>query len=147
MRQDGTNSCGRYDTGTIGGILGMKYWKDTFSTGYTDEKGLNVTSEQTSLIVSILSAGTFFGALTAAPSADFLGRRLGLVAANVVFCVGVILQTVATDIPIFVAGRFFAGYGVGMFSATIPLYQSETAPKWIRGVIVGACKCLCTKCM
>jgi len=125
----------------------MKYWKDTFSTGYTDEKGLNVTSEQTSLIVSILSAGTFFGALTAAPSADFLGRRLGLVAANVVFCVGVILQTVATDIPIFVAGRFFAGYGVGMFSATIPLYQSETAPKWIRGVIVGACKCPCTKCM
>lgn len=124
----------------------MKYWKDTFSTGYTDEKGLNVTSEQTSLIVSILSAGTFFGALTAAPSADFLGRRLGLVAANVVFCVGVILQTVATDIPIFVAGRFFAGYGVGMFSATIPLYQSETAPKWIRGVIVGACKCPCTKC-
>ena len=36
------------------------------------------------------------------------------------------------------AGRFFAGYGVGMISALIPLYQSETAPKWIRGTIVGA---------
>ncbi|KAH7068498.1 general substrate transporter [Paraphoma chrysanthemicola] len=128
-----------YDTGTIGGILGMTYWKDTFSTGYKNDKGeLDVTSDQSSLIVSILSAGTFFGALTAAPAADFLGRRLGLVACNVVFCLGVILQTVATDIPIFVAGRFFAGYGVGMISATIPLYQSETAPKWIRGVIVGA---------
>jgi SP family sugar:H+ symporter-like MFS transporter len=57
---------------------------------------------------------------------------------TLVFCLGVILQTVATDIPIFVAGRFFAGYGVGMISALIPLYQSETAPKWIRGTVVGA---------
>lgn len=35
------------------------------------------------------------------------------------------------------AGRFFAGLGVGLLSATIPLYQSETSPKWIRGAIVG----------
>lgn len=117
----------------------MTYWKDNFSTGYKNAKGeLDVDASQTSLIVSILSAGTFFGALTAAPAADFLGRRLGLVACNVVFCLGVILQTASTEIPMFVAGRFFAGYGVGMISATIPLYQSETAPKWIRGVIVGA---------
>lgn len=130
----------RYDTGTIGGILGMNYWRKTFSTGFINKTDnmLDVSAEQTSLIVSILSAGTFFGALTAAPTADVLGRRLGLVASNVVFCVGVILQTIATNIPLFVAGRFFAGFGVGMISATIPLYQSETAPKWIRGVIVGA---------
>jgi SP family sugar:H+ symporter-like MFS transporter len=128
-----------YDTGTIGGILGMKHWRQLFSTGYVNPKDNfpDVTSEQKSLIVSILSAGTFFGALTAAPTADLLGRVLGLVASNVVFCIGVILQTVATDIPIFVAGRFFAGYGVGMISATIPLYQSETSPKWIRGAVVG----------
>ena len=131
-----TNS---YDTGTIGGILGMNHWRELFSTGHINPKdGLpDITSEQKSLIVSILSAGTFFGALTAAPTADLLGRVLGLVASNLVFCVGVILQTAATDIPLFVAGRFFAGYGVGMISATIPLYQSETSPKWIRGAVVG----------
>jgi len=54
-----------------------------------------------------------------------------------VFTLGVILQTAATAIPMFVAGRFFAGLGVGLLSATIPLYQSETTPKWIRGTIVG----------
>jgi sugar porter (SP) family MFS transporter len=117
----------------------MPYWRNQFSTGYKNKvDGLpDVTSAQTSEIVSILSAGTFFGALTAAPVADALGRRLGLVVSCIVFCLGVILQTVATDIPLFVAGRFFAGYGVGMISATIPLYQSETSPKWIRGAIVG----------
>jgi len=68
-------------------------------------------------IVSILSAGTFFGALTAAPVADAIGRRFGLIASNGVFCLGVILQMAAQTIPTFVAGRFFAGYGVGMISA------------------------------
>jgi SP family sugar:H+ symporter-like MFS transporter len=117
----------------------MSYWRETFSTGYTNTKDgfLDVTAGQTSLIVSILSVGTFFGALTAAPVADMIGRRLGLVVCNVVFCVGVILQTIAVRQPLFIAGRFFAGYGVGMISATIPLYQSETSPKWIRGAIVG----------
>jgi len=129
-----------YDTGTIGGILGMKYWRNEFSTGYINTKDhyKDVTSSQSSEIVSILSAGTFFGALTAAPVADAIGRRLGLITSSAIFTLGVILQTAAAQIPMFVAGRFFAGYGVGMISATIPLYQSETSPKWIRGTVVGA---------
>ena len=113
----------------------MRYWLNHFSTGYIDPTtGLpGITSSQTSTIVSILSAGTFFGALTAAPTGDFFGRRMGLMVTCFVFIFGVILQTASTDIPLFIAGRFFAGYGVGMISALIPLYQSETSPKWIRG--------------
>jgi len=132
-----------YDTGTISGIIAMRYWKDEFSTGFQtkDENGIlqfDITSSQSSTIVSILSAGTFFGALAAAPLADRLGRRWALIASSWVFNFGVVLQTAATEIPLFVAGRFFAGFGVGLVSALIPLYQSETAPKWIRGVIVGS---------
>ncbi|KAL2870378.1 sugar porter family MFS transporter [Aspergillus lucknowensis] len=129
-----------YDTGTISGILAMKYWRRLFSTGFVNpaDNIPDITSSESSMIVSILSAGTFFGALTAAPVADYFGRRIAMIIDCVVFCFGVILQTVATAIPLFVAGRFFAGFGVGLLSATIPLYQSETAPKWIRGTIVGA---------
>ncbi|KFY24114.1 hypothetical protein V493_05438 [Pseudogymnoascus sp. VKM F-4281 (FW-2241)] len=128
-----------YDTGTIGGILAMPFWQDTFSTGFVNSSGhRDVTASQSATIVSILSAGTFFGALGAAPVADIIGRRWGLIASNVVFCVGVVLQTIAVDIPLFLAGRFFAGFGVGLISAMIPLYQSEISPKWIRGVIVGS---------
>ncbi|KAK4983130.1 Plasma membrane low glucose sensor [Elasticomyces elasticus] len=126
-----------YDTGTIGDILAMKYWLGLFSTGYRVKGELAITAQQSSEIVSLLSAGTFFGALTAAPTGDFFGRRYGLMVSVVVFTIGVVLQTVASAIPLFVAGRFFAGYGVGMISALIPLYQSETAPRWIRGSIVG----------
>ncbi|KAH7150640.1 high affinity glucose transporter [Fusarium sp. MPI-SDFR-AT-0072] len=128
-----------YDTGTIGGILAMSYWQREFSTGYADAKGNpNISSSQESAIVSILSAGTFFGALASPLLSDWLGRRPGLIISTWVFNLGVVLHTVATDIPLFLAGRFFAGFGVGLISATIPLYQSETAPKWIRGAIVGS---------
>ncbi|EAQ87103.1 hypothetical protein CHGG_03722 [Chaetomium globosum CBS 148.51] len=128
-----------YDTGTISGILAMDYWRDLFSTGYRDPKGhLDVSPSQSSAIVSILSAGTFFGALASPLLGDTIGRRWGLIASCWVFNLGVALQTAATALPLFLAGRFFAGLGVGLLSALVPLYQSETAPKWIRGAIVGS---------
>ncbi|KAM0283134.1 hypothetical protein ACHAQH_002615 [Verticillium albo-atrum] len=128
-----------YDTGTISGILAMPYWQRLFSTGYIDAAGNpNITTSQESAIVSILSAGTFFGALLSPFLSDYVGRRLGLMISTWVFNLGVVLHTVATSIPLFLAGRFFAGLGVGLISAMVPLYQSETAPKWIRGFIVGA---------
>lgn len=96
----------------------MPFWQDTFSTGFVNSSGhRDVTASQSATIVSILSAGTFFGALGAAPVADIIGRRWGLIASNVVFCAGVVLQAASIDIPLFLAGRFFAGFGVGLISA------------------------------
>ena len=108
-----------YDTGTISGIIAMPFWLEGFSNGFTNSEGEPALSgSDESLIVSILSLGTFLGALTAAPCADFFGRRMGLiVSTGVVFNLGVLLQTIATDQPLFIAGRFFAGYGVGLISA------------------------------
>jgi MFS transporter, SP family, sugar:H+ symporter len=108
-----------YDTGTISGIIAMPFWLRGFNKGYINAEGeiaLNPSDE--SLIVSILSLGTFLGALTAAPTADFFGRRMGLILSTaIVFNLGVLLQTIAVDQPLFIAGRFFAGYGVGLISA------------------------------
>jgi sugar porter (SP) family MFS transporter len=128
-----------YDTGLINGILEMPYWEESFSTGYRDTGGrLAVSPQEQALIVSILSAGTFIGALASPTLGDWLGRRMGLILSTWVFNFGVILQTISVSIPLFSAGRFFAGVGVGLISALVPLYQSETAPKWVRGLIVGA---------
>jgi sugar porter (SP) family MFS transporter len=120
-----------YDTGYISGVKAMPYWLQLFGTN-----GKLETSND-SLVTSILSAGTFFGALFAYPVGDFLGRRLGIVFACLVFSVGVALQTAATAIPVFTVGRVFAGLGVGLVSCLVPMYQSETAPKWIRGGVVA----------
>lgn len=76
--------------------------------------------------------------MVASQLADRIGRRLGIVASTGVFTVGVILQVASTAIPFFIVGRVIAGFGVGLISAIIPLYQSESSPKWVRGTIVGS---------
>ena len=90
----------------------MKWWREQFSTGdYINADGdVDVTPAQSAQIVSILSAGTFFGALSAAPFADHLGRRLSLILAVGVFTMGVTMQTVSLAIPLFLAGRYAVSF-------------------------------------
>ncbi|KAI0452832.1 general substrate transporter [Xylaria acuta] len=128
-----------YDTGTINGILAMRSFRDQFSTGARDSHGeLTLKPDQISITVAILSAGTFAGSLISAPFGDWIGRRLSIIASVGVFILGVIFQVTARALPLLLAGRFFAGVGVGAVSVLVPLYQSEMAPKWIRGTLVCA---------
>ncbi|CAE6408417.1 unnamed protein product, partial [Rhizoctonia solani] len=67
-----------YDTGVISGVKEMENWLQTF--GHQAPNGdWEISTSNESLIVSILSAGTFFGALLAAPMGDMLGRKWGLI--------------------------------------------------------------------
>ena len=61
--------------------------------------------------MSILSAGTFFGALFAFPMGDMVGRKWGIVASCMIFSFGVGLQ-LDTHWPTFIVGRVIAGIGV-----------------------------------
>lgn len=87
--------------------------------------------------MSILSAGTFFGALIAGSFADWIGRRSTIILGCGVFSVGVALQVASTSVALLVPGRLIAGFGVGFVSAIIILYMSEIAPKAVRGAIVS----------
>ncbi|KAI8978165.1 AmMst-1 [Trametes punicea] len=127
-----------YDTGSISGILQMEDWIRTFGRRDSGAAiGYSLPTSRESLIVSILSAGTFFGALGGAPAGDMLGRRISIMLSCLVFCLGVALQTGAPNVATFVVGRFFAGLGVGLISTLVPIYQSECAPKSIRGALVS----------
>jgi len=125
-----------YDSGYINGVLAMDYFKRHFGHLRDDGK-YDIHTWERSLITSILSAGTFFGALFAGWLADAIGRRLAILVACVVFSVGVILQAASTGVTLLVIGRLIAGFGVGIVSATVILYMSEIAPKKIRGAIVS----------
>lgn len=106
----------------------MDHWRTLFSTGYVNSQGQpDVSPSQTATIVSILSAGTFFGALASPFLGDYIGRRWALIASSWVFNLGVIFQTAATSLPLFLAGRFFAGFGVGLISA-LSMLRSAVIP-------------------
>ncbi|KAJ4416950.1 hypothetical protein N0V85_002067 [Neurospora sp. IMI 360204] len=138
-----------YDTGWINGVLGMPYFI-TLYTGYSydynkkqpigiDPTNFGLPSSTKSLMTSILSCGTFFGALIAGDIADFIGRRLTIIIGCLIFCVGCVLQIASTNQTVlFVFGRLVAGLGVGFISTVIILYMSEIAPRKVRGALVSA---------
>ena len=120
-----------YDTGWMGGVLGMKYFIRQY-TGlpYPDPsddvavKAFHVSARDQSLVTSILSCGTFFGAIIAGDIADFIGRRPTIIGGCLIFIVGCILEVASTGLGIMVAGRLIAGLGVGFISAVVVLYMS-----------------------
>lgn len=89
------------------------------------------------LIVAMLSIGTLFGALIAAPIADKIGRRLSISFWCVICAIGFVIQISSEhDWYQVMIGRIIAGLGVGACSLLVPMYQSESAPPYIRGALV-----------
>ncbi|TVY60857.1 putative glucose transporter rco-3 [Lachnellula suecica] len=133
-----------YDSGYISGVMGMNYFIHLYTglpipdpNDAAAVQAFTLPASQKSLITSILSAGTFFGALLAGDLADWFGRRTTIILGCLVFIIGVILQTASKGLGLLVAGRLIAGFGVGFVSAIIVLYMSEIAPKKVRGAIVS----------
>lgn len=160
----------------------MDYFQNEFSTGVNSEGVRALTSGQTSLVVSILSAGTFFGTIPS--SLNFLWEiSLTVVTSRRSLCLSLrrhswssygshcqcdylfhrccfpgrldgdsldgcwpsncwfrcwfgfcswyvaLPQTALQLLPVTLANR--------SSFLSVPMYQSESAPKWIRGTIVG----------
>ncbi|KAF2107676.1 general substrate transporter [Lophiotrema nucula] len=127
-----------YDSGYISGVLAMNEFKREFGhPDPSDDSGYLYHTWEKSLITSILSAGTFFGAIFAGSIADWIGRRSTIIAGCGIFSLGVALQVASTTVALLVPGRLIAGIGVGFVSAIIILYMSEVAPKAVRGAIVS----------
>ncbi|GAB7344832.1 hypothetical protein MBLNU457_3285t2 [Dothideomycetes sp. NU457] len=128
-----------YDTGQISGFLEMPDFLNRFGNTTDPNTGLIAfTNVRSGTIVGLLSIGTLIGAIIAAPIADKFGRRASIVVWNIVFIIGVIIQiaTITTWYQI-VIGRWVAGLGVGGLSVLTPMYQSETAPRQVRGALVS----------
>jgi MFS family permease len=133
----------------MSGVLGTPYFitlytgiQYDYATGTpigVDPTNFGLSSSTKSLMTSILSCGTFFGALIGGDLADFIGRRLTIIAGCFVFTFGCILEVASTNqVVLFVIGRLVAGVGVGFISAVIILYMSEIAPRKVRGALVSA---------
>lgn len=95
-----------------------------------------LSSQRQSIITSLLSAGTFFGALLQSFTSDRLGRRGSIIFWSIIFSVGIIIQVSSFGLAQITVGRFVAGLGVGALSAIVPLYVGEAAPKKLRGALL-----------
>ncbi|KXL41311.1 hypothetical protein M433DRAFT_56930 [Acidomyces richmondensis BFW] len=124
-----------YDSGYINGVNGMSQF---YTRVENNPSAKALTGSHQSLIVSILSCGTFIGAIVAGDVADFIGRKWTIIIGCMFYVVGVALQiSESHGLGLIVAGRLIAGIGVGFESAIVILYMSEIAPRKVRGALVA----------
>jgi SP family sugar:H+ symporter-like MFS transporter len=96
-------------------------------------------------IVGFLSIGTLAGCLSSAWICDKIGRRYTISASSFFYIVGVVIEVTSDNNWVqFAMGRFAAGLGIGALSTSVPMYQSESVPKNIRGIVVGSYQLLIT---
>jgi sugar porter (SP) family MFS transporter len=123
----------------MGSVLALKAFKEDFglpteSSGFANARNASVSSN----VVSLLTAGCFFGAIGGSFLNERFGRRYSLIFLTVVFLIGAAVQTGAHhEIGMIYGGRVIAGLGIGGMSAITPVFVSENCPPEVRGRIAG----------
>lgn len=117
----------------------MSDFKDRFA-----ENG-SFSNARTGTIVSLLCIGTLLGCLISASLADRIGRRYTISVSAFFYIIGVIIEITSDRAWYqFAIGRLVAGLGIGALSVSVPMYQSESVPKAIRGMVVSSYQLLIT---
>ncbi|KAG5295672.1 sugar transporter [Histoplasma capsulatum G186AR] len=118
-----------YDQGVVSGVLTMESFGALFPRIYSD-------SSFKGWFVSTLLLAAWLGSLVNGPFADYIGRKLSIIVAVVVFLVGSAIQAGAVNLEMLFVGRAVAGFAVGQLTMVVPLYISEVSLPAIRGGLV-----------
>ncbi|KAG0204614.1 hypothetical protein BGX28_003520 [Mortierella sp. GBA30] len=117
-----------FDISSMSGVVGTERYQNYFNHPSSSLQGG---------IVAAMAAGSFLGALIAGPLGDHISRRRTIMLASLIWIVGSIIQCAAQNAAMLIVGRIINGIAVGLASMIVPVYQSEIAPKEIRGRIVS----------
>lgn len=129
--------------GQIGGFLAMRDYNNRFGDQLLFDEAaraehLHLSDVRAGTIVGLLMIGALVGALVAAPITDRFGRKKSISLWASIYVVGQIVEiATVSKWHQLVAGRLIEGIGVGGLSVLTPMYQSETAPRQIRGALIG----------
>jgi sugar porter (SP) family MFS transporter len=95
----------------------------------------------TPAMIGLFNASGWMGSIIACTFiqqlSDRLGRRKTIFISAVICLVGVVLQTAAQTMAMFVVARIILGLGGQICGAAAPLLVAEIAPKKTRGFLVG----------
>ncbi|KAJ7071136.1 general substrate transporter [Mycena amicta] len=115
-----------YDQGVMSGIITGPHFIEYFKDPTAGEIGM---------MVAVLEIGAFITSLAAGRVGDILGRRGTLCLGALIFTLGGAVQTFTVGFWSMIVGRIISGFGVGLLSTIVPIYQSEISPPNHRGAL------------
>ena len=116
-----------YDTGVVSGAMLL----------IEDDPDIQLSDTVwTELIVSATVAAAWLFALIGGPLNEYLGRKLTILTASVIFTSGGIVMGLSGSKEMLLIGRLIVGSGIGLASMSVPMYISEASPAHLRGLLV-----------
>ena len=127
------STMGGFDGSLMGNMLAMEPFQDQF--------GADIVGVKTGLISSMYQIGSVSALPFIGPFTDTWGRRVGIVIGCVFILLGTIVQGTSRELPQYLAGRFFLGFGGCICNVACPSFVVEFAHPAYRGVITGLYNC------
>ncbi|KAL4874265.1 general substrate transporter [Aspergillus karnatakaensis] len=125
-----------YNQVVVGALVSFEAFTKSFPELDTKHVTGALKSDR-SVIQGVYVSSFTLGAAAGASSCSFIGDRLGR---RKTICIGAILTLIGEalscssfDLPQLFIGRIITGMGVGIFSATVPVWQSESSQALNRG--------------
>ncbi|CAG8889051.1 unnamed protein product [Penicillium nalgiovense] len=131
-----TFTCYGYNMSVAGGLLTLQAFNKQFPRMDTINTEGAMKAENSTIqgtVIALYTVGGIFGALSCAYLGDRLGRRKVMFGANLVCMIGCILMATSFDFAQFIVARLVLGVGIGGYTATVPVWQSEISPAHKRG--------------
>ncbi|EFY92129.1 sugar transporter, putative [Metarhizium acridum CQMa 102] len=108
------STTGGYDGSMLNGLNILPSYTDYF----------RLTSATQGLNTASVFIGGFFGPMVGGVMSDKLGRRPALFWASVITMVGIVLQSAAQNVAMFVVARIILGFGGGISNVAAPLLNN-----------------------
>lgn len=118
-----------YDQGVMSGIITGPHFIKFFNAPNALELGS---------MVAVLEVGAFITSVAAGRVGDIIGRKGTLFIGAIVFTLGGAVQSFTLGFWTMMVGRTISGFGVGLLSTIVPIYQSEISPPDHRGALACA---------
>ncbi|HEY0760373.1 MAG TPA: MFS transporter [Acidisarcina sp.] len=96
-------------------------------------KTINLSVQQTSIIVAAVLGGSMLSSLVAGVLADWFGRRKMMIASGLLFVLSVGLIVASREFVPLLAGRLLQGMSGGVIAVVVPLYLAECLSAEHRG--------------
>jgi sugar porter (SP) family MFS transporter len=131
-----------FSTACLGGLMfGLDIGSSSSVVRILGEGGTDL-GNLNSFQLGEIASGSLFGAIISSfliiiTGDKFVGRKLELQIASIMFLVGTIIQSSSTDFAPELIGRLIYGLGIGTAMHVAPLFIAETSPNDLRGKLIS----------